>query len=144
LWDTRGVSDGRYQVKVVASDAHANPRGEGKTGSRISDLIVVDNTPPAIGNLKVTAFGGRNVKVEATIADRTSIVNSAEYSVDSNDDWQAVAASDNLFDSPEEAVAFTIEDLPPGPHQIVLRAGDSHGNQAYQTITVTIAGAARK
>src|SRR5438874_1803058 len=26
-WDTRGVPDGRYQVRVVASDAKANPRG---------------------------------------------------------------------------------------------------------------------
>ena len=43
-WDTRTVADGRYEVKVVASDALANPVGDGKIGSRISDVLVVDNT----------------------------------------------------------------------------------------------------
>ena len=45
-WDTRTVTDGQYQVKVVASDALANPPGDGKTTSRVSEYYVVDNTPP--------------------------------------------------------------------------------------------------
>src|SRR6185312_11202214 len=38
-WDTRTVADGRYQVKVVASDANANPPGQGRTASRVSDTF---------------------------------------------------------------------------------------------------------
>lgn len=142
-WDTRTVQDGRYQIKVVASDAKANPVGEGKTGSRMSDPVTVDNTPPIIGDMKVTPFS-RGAKIQASIVDRTSIVAAAEYSVDSKDDWQALAASDNLFDSPEEAVSFTVDNLAPGQHQITLRASDSYGNQAYQTVTVVVPAAVKQ
>jgi len=136
-WDTRGVPDGRYQVRVLVSDAKANARGEGKTGSRISDPLTVDNTPPVIGDMKA-AVQGKSARIEAKIIDRTSTVSKVEYALDSKDEWQAVNASDTIFDSPEEAVNFTIEGLPAGAHQIMLRASDAHNNPAYETVTITI------
>ena len=62
------MADGRYEVKVVASDAAANPPGQGKTASRVSDPVVVDNTPPVIGDLKATEQGGGGAKI-ATAGD---------------------------------------------------------------------------
>ena len=50
-WDTHTAADGRYQAKVVASDAAANAPGDGKTASRVSDSYLVDNTPPTVGDL---------------------------------------------------------------------------------------------
>ena len=142
-WDTRGMADGRYQLKVVASDVKANPKGEGKEASRVSDVVVVDNTPPVIGEVKVTQGVG-GVKLEVAIADRTGTVAGVEYSVDSKDEWQAVSASDRMFDSPEEAVSFTVDALPAGAHQITLRASDDHGNQAYEAVPVVIEGPTEK
>jgi hypothetical protein len=136
-WDTRGVPDGRYQVRVVASDAKANAKGEGRVGARISDPLTVDNTPPVIGDMKAK-ITGKSAAIEAKIIDRTSIVSKVEYAVDSKDEWQSVNASDTIFDSPEEAVNFTIDVLAAGTHQIMLRASDAHGNPAYETVTVTI------
>ncbi len=136
-WDTKGVADGHYRIKVTASDAKANPRGEGKTTSRLSDPIVVNNTPPVIGDVKVTVQG-QTVKIEAKLVDRTSIVASCDYAVDSKDDWQAVPSLSTIWDSPEEGVAFSIDELKAGPHQITLRAADAYGNQAYETVNVTI------
>jgi len=72
--------------------------------------------------------------------DRQSIVAKVEYALDSKDEWQAVNASDSIFDSPEEAVNFSIDALPAGAHQIMLRASDAFGNPAYETVTVTIEG----
>jgi hypothetical protein len=138
-WDTRGVPDGRYQVRVLASDAKANARGEGKSGARISDPLTVDNTPPLIGDMKATV-AGKSAHIEAKIIDRSSTVAKVEYAVDSKDEWQAVNASDTIFDSPEEAVNFTIDGLAAGAHQIMLRASDAHNNPAYETVTVTIEG----
>ena len=40
---------GNYEIKVVASDEAANPLGSGRKGSRVSDPIFVDNTPPRSG-----------------------------------------------------------------------------------------------
>lgn len=136
-WDTRGVADGPYQIRVTASDVKANPRGEGKTASRVSDRVIIDNTPPVIGDVKF-ATNGKSVRIEARLVDRTSSIISADYAVDSKDDWQAVAASDTIFDSPEEAVSFAVSGLALGAHQILLRAADEYGNQAFESIQVTI------
>ena len=138
-WDTKTVADGRYQIKVVVSDEAANPRGQGLTGSRVSDPFVVDNTPPVIGDLRWKRRIGQ-VRIDLKVVDRTSIVANVEYSVDSTSDWQAVASSDNMYDSPEEVVGFTVPDLAPGPHQVTIRATDSHGNQAYESLLVTVDG----
>ncbi|MGE5609581.1 MAG: hypothetical protein ACM359_10035 [Bacillota bacterium] len=137
LWDTRGVADGRYQIKVTASDAKGNPRGEGREGVRVSNTVVVDNKPPVIGDLDVTKITG-GVKIDAKVVDQTSTVASVEYSVDSKDDWQTVAASDKIYDSPEEGVSFKVEGLVAGAHQIALRATDAYGNQAYEAIQVVV------
>ena len=131
------MADGRYEVKVVASDAAANEPGKGKTASRVSDAVVVDNTPPTIGDLKYDQAGG-GVKVSFRVVDRTSVVAGADYSVDSSKDWQAVLPSDNIWDSPEETAAFTIAGLAPGAHQVTIRATDAKGNQAFESLVVTV------
>jgi hypothetical protein len=136
-WDTRAVADGRYQVRVVASDALANVPGAGKTASRVSEPVVVDNTPPAIGDLHAEIVG-REARVSLRIVDRTGTVASAEYALDSARDWQAFLPSDNIWDSPEETASFNVANLSPGPHQIGVRATDSAGNVAYETVYVTV------
>jgi len=122
---------------VEASDAASNHPGQGKTTSRVSDSYVVDNTPPAIGDLKCDV-NGQDVKISFRAQDATSIIASADYTVDSSDDWQAVLPVDNIFDSPDETVAFTIKGLTPGTHQVTIRAVDARGNQALQTLVVKI------
>jgi hypothetical protein len=136
-WDTRTIADGRYEVKVVASDANANPVGQGKTASRVSDPIVVDNTPPVIGDLKWTE-NGTSAQFDFKIVDQTSIVAACDYSVDSNRDWQMTLPVDRMFDSPEETMSFSIPGLKPGQHQITLRATDAKGNQSFQTVFVAV------
>jgi hypothetical protein len=136
-WNTQTIGDGRYEVKVVASDAFANPDGEGRSASRVSDAVEVDNTPAVIGDLESEIDDGA-VKIAARVVDRSGTVSLLEYSVDSRGDWQAVLPVDKIADSPEEAYDFRVGGLPPGPHQIALRASDAHGNQAFETVTVTI------
>ena len=136
-WDTRSVADGRYQIKVVASDAASNPPGQAKTASRLSNSFVVDNTPPTIGDL-VFKVSGKDVQIDLRVQDRTSVIANVEYTVDSAEDWQAVLPVDGIFDSPDESVTFTVKGLTPGAHQITIRATDGKGNQALQTIAVKI------
>lgn len=136
-WDTRTVADGRYEIRVVASDAQSNPPGEGKTGQRVSDPVVVDNTPPVIGDLKAVAMGSA-VDVSAKAVDRTSIVAQVDYAVDSHGDWQMILPSNKIYDSPEAKVSFTLKGLAAGQHQVTLRATDAKGNQAFETVIVTV------
>jgi hypothetical protein len=136
-WNTRNVADGRYQVKVIASDAAANPEGEGKTASRVSEQVVVDNTPPEIGDMKAVGGAG-SARIETKVVDRTSTVAALAYSVDSAEDWQAVLPVDKIADSPEEAYSFAVGGLSSGAHQITLKATDSQGNAGYVTVNVTV------
>ena len=138
-WDTRAVADGRYEIKVVASDAAANALGDGKAASRVSDPLVVDNTAPVIGDIKSTAKGADG-HIELRGVDRTSTIASVEYAVDSSTDWQLVLPVDKIADSPEEDYAFDTAALRAGriksrfghrcPRQRGVRIGDDHDRAA--------------
>ena len=133
------MADGRYQIKVVASDAGANAPGQGKTGSRVSESMVVDNTPPDIGDIKWKQTG-QAVHLELSAVDQSSTVAAVDYIVDSGKDWQLVLPVSNIYDSPTESISFEIKGLAPGTHQVTLRATDSKGNQAFQNVFVKVEG----
>jgi hypothetical protein len=139
-WTTRNVADGTYQIRAEASDAPSNPADQARTASRVSDPVVVDNTPPVIGDLRLQTPAGapRSVEIELKAVDRTSIVAALAYSVNSAGDWQPVLPSDNIADSPQETYRFTVPSLSPGVSQITIRATDSLGNAAFETVSVTI------
>ena len=136
-WDTRTVADGRYEIKVTASDANANPAGEGKTASRVTDSVVVDNTPPVIGEVRWKPVDSK-IQLDFSLVDETSTVAACDYSVDSGRDWQMALPVDKIFDSPEETMSFSIAGLKPGQHQVTLRSTDAKGNQSFQTVFVTV------
>jgi len=136
-WNTRGVGDGRYEIKVVASDDEANAPGTGRETSRVSDPVIVDNTPPTISGLK-TSSGAGDVKVDFSASDRTSTMAAFAYAVDSSDEWQSVLPSDKIADSLDEAVSFVIKGLKPGTHQVAVRATDAKGNTDVATVNVTV------
>lgn len=136
-WDTRSVADGRYEIKIQASDAGANPVGQGKPAGRVSDPVLVDNTSPVVGDVKSTVRG-TTVRVDVKAVDRASTVTGVDFAVDSSQDWQAATPSDIMFDSPEAVANFTVSNLSPGPHQITVRATDARGNQGFENVFVTI------
>lgn len=134
-WDTRRVPDGRYEVRVTASDALANAEGQGKTASRQADAVEVDNTPPAIGDVKQERAGGK-LTVTARVADRGGIVARLEYRLDDAKDWQTAVASDNLDDSPDERYAIVLPDPGAATRVLSLRGRDASGNTAYASVTL--------
>lgn len=136
-WQSANIADGRYQVRVTASDAAANAVGEGKKASRVSEMILVDNTPPIIGDLTWERLPG-SVRINLRVVDRTSTVAGVAYAVNASDDWQAVLPSDRMFDSPAETVSFVIPDLNPGQYQVSIRATDAQGNRSFENVLVTV------
>jgi len=136
-WETRNVADGSYQLRVVASDAAVNALGEGKTASRISETVIVDNTPPEIGDLK-SSVEDDSVSIDLRAADHSTTVGNLEYSLDSSSDWQTVLPLDKIADSPDEAYRFSIPGVGEGAHQITIRATDARGNRAYQNVNVSV------
>ncbi len=137
VWNTNTVSDGDYEIKVVARDTPDNPSGWALSYARVSDPVVVDNTPPGITVERLTTEG-RKVRVRAVVKDALSPIASAKYALDSNEEWIALAPADDIFDAPEEVLEFTIEDIEVGEHRLVIQAQDEPGNTAYATRAVTI------
>jgi len=139
VWDTRTVGDGTYELRATVSDSPSNPPAAALSSDRVSEPVMVDNTPPAVGDLAVEPAAGAKgkVSVAGAITDASRIVSIA-YSVDSQDDWVAVLPIDGICDSSSEKVRFEIDKLKPGAHRVAVRAEDLYGNVGYAAVTVTL------
>ncbi len=134
-WNTRTVPDGRYLLKVTATDSPDNPGTMARTASRRSDPILVDNTPPTLDGLDANRADA-NATLTGTAQDALAGVASIAYTVDSGDTYTPVLPDDLIFDSTSEAFNATIPDLTPGPHVVTLRIRDARGNTLYQNVLV--------
>jgi hypothetical protein len=135
-WDTNTMPDGAYYLKIVASDAASNPPGEGLSASRISDRFEVDNTPPAIQNVRHRATGPET-RVQFDARDSYSILTRAEFSLNAGD-WMLVFPVDRTSDSAQESYEIVLRDLPPGEHTITVRVFDQFENSAAEKLTFTL------
>jgi hypothetical protein len=128
VWDTTTVADGRYIVRVSASDAPSNTADRALAGERDSDPITVDNTPPTI-TLSVSRQGA-TIHLLAHAVDATSAIDKLEYSI-GGATWRLALPTDGLADSPDEhydIVVASEADLA----RLVVRVTDTLGNVATQ------------
>jgi sugar lactone lactonase YvrE len=132
-WNTTEVKDGRYRLRIVASDANANPT-EPLTAASTSEAIVVDNTPPTIELRATPRQSAEAPPREVPCRDASTSIASAEYRADKGE-WIAAAAADGIFDSPEETVRLDPKRLPAGRHTLTLRVRDAAGNERTATLT---------
>jgi hypothetical protein len=120
VWDTTSVADGRYVVRVRATDSATNSADRVLTGERESDPFDVDNTPPVV-TAEVTR-SGTSIRLAVRARDARSPIQKLEYSV-AGTPWQTVYPTDGLADSPDERYEITLPadaDLT----RVVLRATD--------------------
>lgn len=140
-WDTRTVEDGRYEIRVTASDRLSNDPQTALTGSRVSDIIIVDNTAPAIADAKLSIEAGV-AKMVLTVKDDWSVVAKVQYALDSDTTAvQSCLPVDGVYDTTQEEVVMVIADLKPGAHVLAVSVADDMGNTAYKTWDVEIKSA---
>ncbi len=137
-WDSSKVGDGEYEIRIVAKDTPSNPPRTALATDRISDPFVVDNSPPTFEDVETNETGPGSLTVRATVIDQHSRLVEAHYAVDSHEDWIAVLAEDDLFDSKREPIRFELEKLDAGEHVIMIRAEDEQDNVGYRTVVVTL------
>jgi len=134
-WDGRSVEDGRYEIRVTASDERSNSTETKLTGSRISEPVVVDNTGPVIKEHTLTKDNEQAVlKIKAS--DRLSAIGQLDYAVDSNAEWTGTIPDDLVYDTTEEDFTIVLEGLAAGEHIIAVRVKDDLGNTTYRTFEV--------
>jgi hypothetical protein len=122
-FDSSLLPDGGYELKVVASDAPVHTDAEALTGERVSEVFVVDTTPPVPGVLKaevvtrgITKSGAGKpnelswVRIHAVVEahDATSPIAHAEYSIDAGP-WQYLEPKGKVSDSMTEVYDFTVD-----------------------------------
>lgn len=129
-WETSALPEGKYRVRVEASDEAANPPDQVQKHALESDVVLVDNTPPRIEGLAIT---GRRLRLRAI--DGTSPITRVELAIDGKTDWRPLGPADGVFDSLDEAVDADVAALvPPGSHVVVVRAFDSAGNSVAKDV----------
>jgi len=127
VWDTSSVPNGRYVIRVVASDAPSNAPSTALTGALESTAFDIDNTPPVITVTSVTRQDGR-MTIVFEVRDDNSAVQKAEYSLD-GDRWQTIYPKDGIPDSRLEQFELVLNgDL--GTHGVIIRATDALNNIA--------------
>lgn len=131
-WDTTTVPNGRYVLRVVASDAPANPPSLATSASKDSVSFEIDNSPPAI----TASYDAGARVVRATVRD-DSPVRRLDFSLDGGR-WEEVHPVDGIADSPEERyeVAVAAAAAGAGTRMMVLRATDILGNVSTLRVDV--------
>ena len=130
VWPTGSVPDGRYVLRVEASDEPANPADRALRAELETEPFFVDNRPPEV-RLEA-AKGG----VRGSAKDAASPIVRIEFQVDGGA-WAPAAPKDGILDAPEEAFESELKDLPAGAHAVAVRAVDSEGNIGTAGITIS-------
>ena len=131
--DGATLADGRYIIKITASDAPDNPAGGALSGERLSEPVDIDNTPPVVrvsagqaGGSAVTAFD---------VDDATGKIKRADFSVDGGP-WTPLFPDDGIADSGHERYSVALPASAGGEHTVSLRAFDSSGNVGTLSVTL--------
>lgn len=133
--DGATLADGRYVIKVIATDAPDNPPGQKLTGERLSEPIDIDNTPPVVKLVGQPQITRDSVRVVFSVDDATGKVKKADASIDGAA-WVPVFPDDGIADSGHETYSVDFGALGPGEHTISLRSFDGSGNVGTVSVTV--------
>src|SRR5207249_599417 len=134
-WDTRALPDGRYRLRVTASDAPTNPIGEERTDEALSEPFTIDNTPPAITAVEARGESAA-VSVEARGEDAMSTLSRFEASIDDGD-WRIVTPVGGFADARTLSIRTRLDKISPGEHTVSVRVVDMAGNATARAVRVT-------
>ncbi|HEY0796923.1 MAG TPA: hypothetical protein VGD64_14215 [Acidisarcina sp.] len=143
-FDAALLPDGRYEARVVASDAPSHNPGEALTAEKVSDHFLIDTTAPVLSNLKAV-LADQKVHITVDAIDASSPIAHAEYSVDAGP-WQYIEPVGGLSDSPTEHYDFVApldpdHDKPASSqeHLVTVRVYDRYENVATAKTSAAIA-----
>jgi|GEM_PF-1142652 len=133
VWDSRKFPDGNYQIKLIASDHQSNPVNAAKTGEKLSDWFIIDNTGPQIEKLNIIKTSNDSLQIAFIVKDQLSVIKEVHYSIN-GDDWNWVNPVDLVCDSKREEFVFQIKKPAERNHTLVIRAKDDANNVGYGRI----------
>jgi hypothetical protein len=132
VWDTTSVADGRYVLKIIASDDPSNAADRSLAGERESDPVDIDNTPPTLTT--EIARSGNTARLVVRVRDARSAIQKVEYSLGGGA-WQIIYPIDKVADAPEEQYELPLQNEADAG-RIVFRAFDVLQNVTSQPAVV--------
>ena len=125
-FDSAAFPDGRYVLRVTASDSPANTPANSLSSTLESDPFIVDNTPPSVTGLDIQKNGfDRTVKFSAV--DALSWIDKAEYSVNGGE-WTVLQPDGRVTDS--QKVDYTVHGK--AGQSIAVRVFDEDDNSVVR------------
>jgi hypothetical protein len=135
-WDTNPLPDGRYRLRVTATDAVSNAVGEERVARQESEPFTIDNTPPRITSLNATGERGA-IRIDGEATDDPGRLSQLDVAIDEGD-WRPLTPDGGLTDAPRATFRARMPDLAPGEHTVSVRATDLAGNVATRATRVTV------
>ncbi len=132
-WDSTAFPDGKYFVRITATDAPSNPPDQALAASEESEPFLIDNAPPEITGLSATPSGAK-LDVRFHAKDGLSTLAKAEYSINGGD-WSVVEPTTRLTDSMEHDYRVEV-DRSAGENTVAVRVSDENDNQSVAKIIV--------
>ena len=131
-WDTSTLPEGRYRVRVSASDELSNPPDRVTKDDAESGIVLVDNTPPRIEGLRAT---GR--RVQGVALDGVGPIQRIEVALAGRDEWVPFFPKDGIFDEAREEFDFDATVLSSaGPAILAVRVFDDANNFVIQNVAL--------
>jgi hypothetical protein len=131
-WDTSALPEGEYRVRVIATDELSNPPDRVTRDEMESGVMLVDNTPPTLQDLRVT---GR--RVQAVVVDGVGPIERMEISVAGSDEWYPFYPKDGIFDEQREELDADVSTLvPQGAALLAVRVYDKANNFVVKNVTL--------
>jgi hypothetical protein len=118
------LPDGRYHLRLTASDAPSNFESP-LTTSRTSLLFVINNGRPEILNM---SFDPATSKLTAKVTDKLSIISELAIAIDGGD-WRSISSVDGILDEKIEDVRVTLSGIATGRHTVSLKAVNEAGGE---------------
>jgi sugar lactone lactonase YvrE len=131
-WDSTAFPDGKYFMRITATDAPSNPPDQALTSAAESEAFMIDNTAPEITGLSGTPSGSK-LEVRFHARDAMSALGKAEYSINGGD-WMVVEPTTRLTDSMEHDYRVEVDRA--GETTVAVRVSDENDNQSVAKIVV--------
>ncbi len=123
-WKTSDLPEGKYRLRVTASDELSNPPQRVQRHRLVSEVVLVDNSAPRIEGLAVK---GRTIRGVAS--DGIGPVRRIEARIAGYEEWIPFEPVDGIFDQPKESFVLDLGALAPsGPILVTVRVFDTAGN----------------
>lgn len=132
-WDTKGLADGIYLVRVVATDKASNP-SEPLTAVAVSEPFIVSNEAPQLFVFErgIEVDASKNAAITGFSAGRVSL-KGAQYRLGTGE-WFAIDPEDGLWDSAFETFRFSVPGCPSGEQTLEVRLVDAAGNASTSKV----------